>query len=93
MLDSQLNHEEPSVSRDGVWTQPWVISSSKISKVEIAKLPPMAGADVAFWFMDVAEGKNNKIDCETPPHPLESTCLWKDVDRSWEAACSSSPRA
>lgn len=52
-----------------------MISSSKISKIERAKLCPRARVDVIFCYMDVAEKKNtNKIDCETP-HPLESTCL------------------
>lgn len=76
---------------NGAWTQPWVISS-EISKLEIPKLMSMARVDVAFCFMDLAEEKTNKIDCETPPHPLELTFLWKDVYKSWEAAWSSSLR-
>lgn len=64
------------MSRDGVWTQPWMISSSKISKLEMAKLCPIARVDVVFRFMDVAEEKKTtKIDCETPSRPLESTSL------------------
>lgn len=66
--DSQFNHEKSSKSRDSVWTQPWVLSSSKISKLEMTKLCPIARVDLAFRFMGVTEEKPNKIDCETASH-------------------------
>jgi len=47
------------MSRDGVWAQPWMISSSKISKLEMARLCPIARVDVAFCFMNAEEEKKN----------------------------------
>lgn len=48
------------MNRDGVWTPFWMISSSKISKMERAKLCPRARVDVVFCYMDVAEKKNKQ---------------------------------